>query len=324
MVFEVVSIKQSEPARMGPLNGASAPVEILFQAQRELKSKELVAFQGVGHWNDVLSSWLLPPTDEHSPTQKALERAINLALATHCARAATKWRSQGFNTDVWITLNAQALLDAKFSAELLTCVMLEQAEPDWLVLEVEEAALAAAGEIAISTLEALSGLGFKIALCATGTCIFAFDKRMRTLFSHLKYDGSSAKSITRDVMSKDGRAFVRRMQAVRVAGIPVIVTAIESKDRKSAYELIGFTRFQSGPRAKAMTFETATKRLDAQFIGARIENPVLPQSPLIPELRNQSVEDALIESLKQSHQSMVRLMSLENIPKAGIASHKAA
>jgi EAL domain-containing protein (putative c-di-GMP-specific phosphodiesterase class I) len=324
MAFRETSITQHKPTRMGAVIGATAPVDIHFQAHRELGSKEVIAFQGIDHWNDVFANWLLSPTDASSTTQEALERAINLALATHCARAAYGWRSQGFNIDVWITLHAQALLDPKFSTELLTCVLLEQVEPDWLVLEVDEVALAAVGDLAINTLEVLSGLGFKIALSATGAPIFPFDKRMRALFSYLKHNGSSARALKRATKSREARAFARRMQAVRAAGIPVIASEIGSKDRKSAYRSIGFTRFQSGLKAKAMTFETATKRLYEQTFAARIQTPTLPQALWSSDLLGQSVEDVLVNNLRRTQQSMLRFISLDSAPNTSMDTNKAA
>ena len=324
MVFVVTPILQTESMRMGIHHDTPTPIDIRFQAHRELGSKKIIAFQGKGHWNHVLASWLLPPAGACSPTQEALERAINLALATHCARAAFRWRSQGFNVDVWITLNAQALLDAKFANELLTCVLQEQAEPDWLVLEIDEVALAGAGELAINTLEVLAKLGFKIALCATGAPILAFDKRIRALISHLKYDGPCAMDLSRAAMSAQGRAFARRIQAVSAAGMPIIATEIRSKDRKALYRSIGFTRYQSGHKAKTMTFETASKCLYEQSIVARIKRPTLPQAPWNPDLSEQSVEDVLIGSLRQTQQSMLRLISLESVPDAGMNTDKAA
>jgi EAL domain-containing protein (putative c-di-GMP-specific phosphodiesterase class I) len=324
MAFKTASIMQSEPVRMGAFDASKAPIDIRFLAHRALGSKEIIAFQGIGHWNHVLADWLFSPKDTCRTTQESLERAINLALATHCARAAFRWRSRGFNIDVWITLNAQALLDAKFPNELLTCVRKEQVEPDWLVLEIDEVALAGAGELAVNTLEVLAKLGFKLALCATGAPILAFDKRMRALFSHLKYDGSSAVGLKHTALSAQGRAFARRIQAVRAAGIPVIATDIGSKDRKLARHLIGFNRYQSGRRAKTMTFETALKRLNEQSITARIRRPTLPQAPWNPDLSDQSLEDALIDSLRRTQESMLRVFSSRNVVKASIDTNKAA
>ena len=324
MGLKTISIAPSGATKMDTVHRVNASIDINFQVHRNFGSKDIVALQGVGHWNHVLASWLSSPSNDDNTTQDALERAINLALVAHCARAATRWRLQGFNIDVWVELNTHALVDAKFSTDLLACIQQEQAEPDWLVLEIDEAALASAGEHGMRKLEGLAKLGFKIALSATGAPIFAFDKRLRALISHLKYDGASTISLKQGTLNTEARAFTRRMLAVQAIGIPVIVAGIGSKERMSDYRQIGFTRYQSGRYAKAMSFETASQRLNGQTIAARIRRPTLPQEPWNPDLSDQSMENVLIESLQQTQQSMLRLANLESFANSSIDTIKAA
>jgi EAL domain-containing protein (putative c-di-GMP-specific phosphodiesterase class I) len=324
MVLKVTSIALIEPAIVGVEANCTPCIDINFQPQHDLGTKEIVAFEGLGHWDRVLADWLYPQSAQTGTTQEALGQAINLALITHSARAAFMWRSQGFNIDVWIKLRARDLLNLKFSHDLLASILKEQAEPDWLILEVDEQELAGAGNIALSSLEVLSGLGFKIALAATGAPILAFDKRMRALFSYLKCDAPTSLKLARAPQGPQTRAFARRIKAVQAAGVPIIVSGLEPKDEKSSYCQIGFTRYQSCDTEQALTIDMATRHLVEQLIGMQIRMPIFTNAPHNFNQTAQCVEDILVDNLRHTHHSMLRLVSLEPVPEPRIKTQEAA
>ncbi|GIU66039.1 EAL domain-containing protein [Candidatus Phycosocius spiralis] len=296
-------------------NKGFSTIDIGFQPQIEFGSKAIVAFEAIGHWGLVLADWLHPPCGHAGQTQAALARVITLAEATHGARAACAWRTSGFNIDVWIKLRACDVLNPQFSYTLIASVLQAQAEPDWLVLEMDEQDLVAAGEVALGSLEVLSGLGFKIALAAQGAPIMAFDKRIRALFSHLKYEGLTALGFAHTPDSPAARAFTRRMQAAEAVGLPMVATGMVSRQKKSLYRQFGFTRYQPSYASQTLAFDKATKRLMDQKT-----NTTHKTTPFIPpnwsgKINAHWLRDVISHDLQQTHQSKYHPKSHPNNQK---------
>jgi EAL domain-containing protein (putative c-di-GMP-specific phosphodiesterase class I) len=232
-------------ARAELLKGLSTgSIRLAFQPQVDLVTQKIVAFEGVARWHHDKLGVMTPGLFLGLAAREGLLSTISRALVADAAKAVCSWRARGHRVDVAINLSAGDMTDPEFGRDILVAVREHGALPHWIILEASEEALAFAGEAALAGLEALAGLGFKIALDAKGPPTIALDKRARALFCQLKCGGNTMLSVASQLHSVGASSFMRRLDAARAADLPVVAVGAESQDAMDLCLQLGFTRLQ--------------------------------------------------------------------------------
>jgi EAL domain-containing protein (putative c-di-GMP-specific phosphodiesterase class I) len=232
-------------ARAELLKGlAAGEIRLAFQPQVDLGTQRIVGFEGVARWHHERLGTLTPGLFLGLAAREGLLGEISRTLVTDAARAVCSWRARGYSVDVGLNLSAGDMTDPDFGTDILAIVRAQGALPHWIILEASEEALTHAGEAGFAGLEILAGLGFKIALDAKGPPIVALDKRARALFCQLKCGGTTMLSVANQLRTVGASGFMRRLEAARGAGLPVVAVGAESQLALDLCTQLGFTRLQ--------------------------------------------------------------------------------
>lgn len=261
-------------ARAELLKGlAAGDIRLAFQPQVDLDSQKIVAFEGVARWHHEKLGVMTPGLFLGLAAREDLLSTISRALVADAAKAVCSWRARGHRVDVAINLSAGDMIDPEFGSDILGAVRTHGALPHWIVLEASEEALAFGGEPAFAGLEALAGLGFKIALDAKGPPTIALDKRARALFCQLKCGGNTMLSVASQLHNVGASSFMRRLDAARAANLPVVAVGAESQGAMDLCTKLGFTRLQGKIISMPVSVDRCSFYLDR--IGVHV-----PEQPL--------------------------------------------
>jgi EAL domain-containing protein (putative c-di-GMP-specific phosphodiesterase class I) len=267
-------------ARAELLKGlATGGVRLAFQPQIDLNTQQIIGFEGVARWHHDKLGVLTPGLFLGLAAREGLLSAISRTLIADAAKAVCSWRARGYRVDVGINLSASDMTDPGFGNDILTAVRAQGALPHWIVLEASEEALAYAGEAAFVGLEVLAGMGFKIALDAKGPPIVALDRRSRALFCQLKCGGSTMLSVASELHSVGGSGFMRRLDAARGAGLPVIAVGAESQEAMDLCAKLGFTGLQGRVISMPVSVERCTQFLERIGVHTAASKPILETLP---------------------------------------------
>ena len=240
----------------------SGAIRLAFQPQIDLASQKIVSFEGVARWHHDRLGVLTPGLFLGLAAREGLLDAISRTLFADAALAVASWRARGYAVQVAINLSASDITDPQFGPDILSIVRSFGALPHWIVLEASEEGLAFSGESGFAGLEALARLGFKIALDAKGPPIVALDKRARSLFCQLKCGGTTMLSVASQLHSMGASSFMRRLDAARAAGLPVVAVGAETQDSIELYTRLGFTRLQGKIISMPVSVEMCSQFLD--------------------------------------------------------------
>jgi EAL domain-containing protein (putative c-di-GMP-specific phosphodiesterase class I) len=261
----------------------SGAIRLAFQPQIDLASQKIVSFEGVARWHHEKLGVLPPGLFLGLAAREGLLSLISRTLMADAARAVSSWRARGFGVQVAINLSVADITDPTFGPDILAIAQGFGALPHWIVLEASEEGLAFAGERGFAGLEALAGLGFKIALDAKGPPIVALDKRARALFCQLKCGGATMLSVASQLHSLGASSFMRRLDAARSAGLPVVAVGAETHDNFELYQQLGFTRLQGRIVSMPVSVEECTRFLEAVGVHSNLRDD--QAAPLQPAIR---------------------------------------
>ncbi|NJR20430.1 MAG: EAL domain-containing protein [Hyphomonadaceae bacterium] len=264
-------------ARAELLNGMNTgAIRLAFQPQIDLKTQQIVGFEGVARWFHPKLGTLTPGLFLGLAAREGLLDTLSRALVKDAALAVCSWRARGHRVDLGINLSSRDLVDPNFGADILALVRASGALPHWIVLEANEESVAFIGEPALRGLEMLKGLGFKIALDARGPATIALDKRARALFCQLKCGGTTMLSVASRLHSVGASAFMQRLDAARGAGFPIVAVGAESQEALQLCCELGFTRLQGKVIAMPVSVEKCLYFLEQVGVPEFVEETAHP------------------------------------------------
>lgn len=242
---------------------AEGHVRLAYQPQIDLATGALLAFEAVARWDHHELGELPPGLFLGLAAREGLLGVLSRTLVGEAARAAACWRGLGYDVDVAVNLAASDITDPSFAGDVAAIIARSGARPDWLVLEAGEEGLTFAGEAGFAGLERLAERGMKIALDAKGPPTVALDKRARALFCQLKSGGAAMVNVVRRLQRSDGSQFVRRLDAARAAGLPIVAVGAETEEALARFADLGFTRAQGNLISPAVRFEACSALMEA-------------------------------------------------------------
>jgi EAL domain-containing protein (putative c-di-GMP-specific phosphodiesterase class I) len=280
-------------ARTELLKGLSeGGIRLAFQPQIDLRTQQIVGFEGVARWYHERLGVLTPGLFLGLAAREGLLGDISRILVGDAAKAVCAWRARGHCVVVGINLSASDMTDPTFGTDILTIVRSKGALPHWLVLEASEEALAFAGEDGFAGLEILAGMGFKIALDAKGPPTISLDKRARALFCQLKCGGTTMLSVASKLHGVGASGFMRRLDAARAADLPVVAVGAETHEAMDLCQRLGFTRLQGKIISMPVSAERCTQLLELIGVHAPETAPILENLPTSEAPIMQQVSEA--------------------------------
>jgi diguanylate cyclase (GGDEF)-like protein len=177
--------------------------EIYYQPVVSIDDQHLVGFECLLRWNHPARGTLAPAHFIEMLDETGLIKNVTLWLLQEIVTMYQHFSELGASElKLAINLTARMLQDDEFSSKLLRHLMDKKSDPEKLVVELTEDALAEYFEDANETLQALRTLGVQVAIDDFGTGESSLDHLRSFQFDQVKID----KSYVQDVNDDEGDA----------------------------------------------------------------------------------------------------------------------
>ncbi|MFV2005609.1 MAG: putative bifunctional diguanylate cyclase/phosphodiesterase, partial [Gammaproteobacteria bacterium] len=201
--------------------------EIYYQPVVTMNEQVLVGFECLLRWNHPERGTLAPAYFIDMLDETGLIQNVTLWLLQQATDMLNKFADAGcFELKLSINLTARMLQDDGFSSQLLKLLMDKKPDPNKLVIEMTEDALAEYFYDANETLQALRTLGVKIAIDDFGTGQSSLDHLRSFQFDQLKIDKSYVQDVIED--ASDASLVKAIIQMGHSFGMEVVAEGVES------------------------------------------------------------------------------------------------
>ncbi len=204
--------------------------EVYYQPVVTMNEQQLVGFECLLRWNHPERGVLPPAYFIDMLDETGLIKKVTLWLLQQATDMHEKFASSGcFELKLSINLTARMLQDDGFSSKLLRHLMDKKPDPNKLVIEMTEDALAEYFYDANEALQALRTLGVKVAIDDFGTGQSSLDHLRSFQFDQLKID----KSYVQDVIDDTGDASLVKaiIQMGHSFGMQVVAEGVETVEQ---------------------------------------------------------------------------------------------
>lgn len=216
-------------------------LEVHFQGQNDIASRELVGFEALARWRHP-ERGLVPPSDFIPVAETTgLIREIGIWVLHAACREAAGWAEP---LRVAVNVAPQQLSQHDFAETVLDALLTSGLEPSRLELEVTEASVISDKRRAEEVMAALKATGVRIAMDDYGTGYASLSTLQTFPFDKIKIDQSFIKPLGHD---RQAAAIVRSTLILGEAlGIPVLAEGVETEaqlaflDRARCREAQGF------------------------------------------------------------------------------------
>ena len=201
--------------------------EIYYQPVVSIDEQRLIGFECLLRWNHPVRGILAPAEFIEMLDETGLIKSVTLWLLQEIVIMYRHFSELGTSElKLAINLTARMLQDDEFSSKLLRHLMDKKSDPEKLVVELTEDALAEYFEDANETLQALRTLGVQVAIDDFGTGESSLDHLRSFQFDQVKID----KSYVQDVNDDEGDASLVRaiIQMGHSFGMEVVAEGVET------------------------------------------------------------------------------------------------
>ena len=215
----------------------SGALWLAHQPKLDLRSGTVTGVESLIRWSHPVKGPIPPdafiPLAEETGfvgplTDWVLDRA--LADQAELARA-------GQAVGIAVNVSARSLCDAGFAQRLAAIVAARQADPHRITLEITETAVMANPEIALATLAALKGVGFRIAVDDFGAGMSSLAYLKRIPADELKIDQSFIRTLAEN---SDDAVLVRStIDLGHALGLKVVAEGVEDQATLDLLALFG-------------------------------------------------------------------------------------
>ncbi len=170
-----------------------------YQPQLDLATREVVGVEALARWHSAELGPVSPAEFIPIAEDSGLILAIGeWAMRTACAQCKA-WHDEGIRLDrVAVNVSVRQFAQDGFPARVARILEETGLEPEALELEITETVLMKDGEVALTTLRALKGLGVKLAIDDFGTGYSSLSYLKQFPIDHLKIDRTFVCAINTD------------------------------------------------------------------------------------------------------------------------------
>jgi diguanylate cyclase (GGDEF)-like protein len=201
--------------------------EIYYQPVVSIEDQRLVGFECLLRWNHPVRGILAPAHFIDMLDETGLIKGVTLWLLEEVVSMYRHFADLGASEmKLAINITARMLQDDEFSTKLLRHLMDKKFDPENLIVELTEDALAEYFDDANETLQALRTLGVKVAIDDFGTGESSLDHLRSFQFDQVKID----KSYVQDVNDDAGDASLVKaiIQMGHSFGMEVVAEGVET------------------------------------------------------------------------------------------------
>ncbi|MFV2005224.1 MAG: putative bifunctional diguanylate cyclase/phosphodiesterase [Gammaproteobacteria bacterium] len=234
--------------------------EIYYQPVVTMNEQLLVGFECLLRWNHPERGILPPAHFIDMLDETGLIKKVTIWLLEQATDMLEKFASAGcFELKLSINLTARMLQDDGFSSQLLKLLMDKKPNPNKIVIEMTEDALAEYFYDANETLQALRTLGVKIAIDDFGTGQSSLDHLRSFQFDQLKIDKSYVQDVIDD--ASDASLVKAIIQMGHSFGMEVVAEGVETVEQMEFLQANGCDLLQGYLISKAVPVGDALKQM---------------------------------------------------------------
>ncbi len=234
--------------------------EIYYQPVVTMNEQLLVGFECLLRWNHPERGMLPPAYFIDMLDETGLIKEVTIWLLQQATEMLENFASSGcFELKLSINLTARMLQDDGFSSQLLKLLMDKNPDPNKLVIEMTEDALAEYFYNANETLQALRTLGVKVAIDDFGTGQSSLDHLRSFQFDQLKIDKSYVQDVIDD--ASDASLVKAIIQMGHSFGMEVVAEGVETVEQMEFLQAHGCDLLQGFLISKAVPVSDALKQM---------------------------------------------------------------
>ena len=241
-------------------------LEVHFQAQNEIATRDLVGFEALARWRHP-ERGMVPPS-EFIPVAETtgLIREIGVWVLHAACKEAAAWAEP---LRVAVNVAPQQLAQPDFAETVLDALMTSGLEPSRLELEVTEASLISDKRRAEAVMAALKDAGVRIAMDDYGTGYASLSTLQTFPFDKIKIDQSFIRPLGQD---RQAAAIVRSTLILGEAlGIPVLAEGVETEAQLAFLDRARCREAQGYLFGKPMDAAETAARVGEQWARKRAE-----------------------------------------------------
>ena len=173
-------------------------MEVFFQPQIDLVSRECVAVEALIRWNHPTRGMVNPQLIAQLCEERGMIGHLTQFVLNTTLRHQTFWRTQGVDVSVAINITALSLADATFPGQVEQALATWNADPKRLTLELTESSIVENEGMALEFMNQLNAMGCQLAIDDFGTGYSSFAYLRQFPLRELKIDQMFVRNILKE------------------------------------------------------------------------------------------------------------------------------
>jgi len=217
-------------------------LQVHFQPQVDISSGLVTGAEALVRWRHPRLGELRPDQFIAAAEYTGAIDALTDHVLTVAARTCAGWREQGWDLDVAVNLSARNLANVTFADDVRRILHESGLDAAALTLELTESSIMTEAERAMTTLEAIHGLGVSLSIDDFGTGYSSLAHLRKLPVGEIKID----KSFVFDLLTNhNDEAIVRSMVELgHNLGMTVVVEGVETVEVRRRLVELGADRIQ--------------------------------------------------------------------------------
>jgi len=217
-------------------------LQVHFQPQVDIETGLVTSAEALVRWRHPRLGELRPDQFIAAAEYTGAIDALTEHVVSVAARTCAGWRAQGWDLDVSVNLSARNLANVTFADTIRRVLDESGLEPRALTLELTESSIMTEAAEAMTTLEAIHGLGVSLSIDDFGTGYSSLAHLRKLPVSEIKIDKSFVFDLT---TNHNDEAIVRSMVSLgHHLGLTVVVEGVETVEVRRRLAELGADRIQ--------------------------------------------------------------------------------
>ncbi|MBB2484753.1 EAL domain-containing protein [Mitsuaria sp. WAJ17] len=201
-------------------------LRLFLQPKVELRSGQVISAEALVRWEHPQRGLVPPMQFIPFAEQTGFIRQLSAWVVAASARACRLAREQGQVLRISVNLSTRDLMDQDLPLKIRAAIEAEGVPPSALCLEITESAIMDDPARALSTLEQLSAMGFKLSIDDFGTGYSSLAYLKRLPVDELKIDKSFVMAMERDL--DDAKIVRSTIELAHNLGLSVVAEGLET------------------------------------------------------------------------------------------------
>ncbi|MET0518498.1 MAG: EAL domain-containing protein, partial [Burkholderiaceae bacterium] len=210
---------------------------LFLQPKVDLKSGRVISAEALVRWQHPQRGLVPPMQFIPFAEQTGFIRQLTEWVVREAARAWRRAADAGLSLRLSVNLSTRDLLDQNLPAKIEALIAGYGVEPKALCLEITESAIMDDPQRALSTLEQLSAMGFKLSIDDFGTGYSSLAYLKRLPVDELKIDKSFVMAMERDL--DDAKIVRSTIELAHNLGLTVVAEGVETAKAWKLLETLG-------------------------------------------------------------------------------------